>query len=149
MPFKKSNKFYAENLLIEESIQKMSRAEVCLIALLYMEYRIKYYSKAQEQIVAECRDSLRLIYDEIVKIGNFREEFYSREDFSHQLSTAAKRRGWHTLECFINSLHLGSGYTGGMGYKRMAEVLQVIRIVVEQYFEIPVTGVLKRVCYGG
>lgn len=145
MPFKKSNKLYEENIKIRDSVQKMSREEVCLTALFYMEYRLKYYKASAEKVSRQCALASSIFFEGLAGHLLFVDEFFGFADFSHRLCSLSRKKAWASLECIINDMALDSGFTGGMVYQRKAEIIRIFKVVLEQYYELPLSKIIKEV----
>lgn len=143
MPFKKSNKFYEENILIKDKIESLPAGAICLVGLLYMEYRIKYYRKNRPNIKEHCDSCVAQMFKEVRFNANFEGFCFTKAEFCYKVLREQKTLGWQTIECVIDSFDLQSGKSGNLGYVRKAEVLEVIRLVVEEYYELKVSDILR------
>lgn len=75
---------------------------------------------------------------EAVKTTALRDSFFNDRDFSYQILTYVnKEGGWQTIDCFIDWLGITSG-TGKMHFQRRAEIIKIFRVVLEEYYELPV-----------
>ena len=145
MFFKKSNKFYEENVFIKDTIETVwSKAEVCASALFYMEYRLNYEKNCGDQS-DKCAKCLEGLYNDVEVNFVFESYFLGKEDFKRKVSAACARNGWRSMMCVVDSLRLGSGPSGRMGFQRKAEILGIFKKVLEQYYGLPVSRILRRV----
>lgn len=143
MYFKKSNRFCDENLTIKSVLEAMSPAQVCGVALLYMEYRLNYNKKDTTDKDTKCKLCVLMLFQEAIA-GNFRDDFFNVDDFKHQVGRVVNRTGgWQTLDCILDWMELESGPTGRMDFQRKAEILQVFKLVLEEYYELPVSRIVK------
>jgi hypothetical protein len=145
MSFKKSTvDELAENELIKQKLRLFSRAEVLASALLYLEYRINYYEKVQNKR-QKCIAAAFLLYKSAYWNSSFRQSFETLDEFKFCSLRAAQLRGWKSLECVIDEMKLDSGFTGNMHFKRKAEIIDLFRQVLEEYWQLPVMRVYKLV----
>lgn len=143
MSFKKSSN-HNENELIKQQIRCFNRVEVLASALFYLEYRIKYYAKVDNKPQKFLASAI-LLYKSAYWNSNFRDIFSTVDEFKHKVARAAQVRGWLSIECIIDQMKLGSGFTGNMHFKRKAEIIDLFREVLEEYWELPVIRVYKLV----
>lgn len=144
MFFKKSNKYYEENTLIKEKLESLSPAQVCGLALLYMDYRLNYNKKDMTNKDAKYKLCVFMLFEEC-KQSALNDEFFSLNDFAYSISKVCNKvGGFQSIECFLDWLKLEqSGPTGRMDFKRKAEILQLIKFVLEEYYELGVTRIVK------
>lgn len=145
MLFKKSNKFYKENIKIRDYVRGMGKEEVCLTALLYIEYRLKYYKADKEKVSGQCALASSIFFNRILDHILFVDEFLGISEFSYRMYSLSRKNAWESLECIINNMCLDSGFTGGMGYQRKAEIIRIFKVVLEKYFELPLSKIIKEV----
>lgn len=139
MYFKKSNKYYEENLVIKQVLEGLSPARACGLALLYMDDKI-FSKKGVENKDTKCKLCVFMLY-ESVKITSLCDEFFGLDDFKHQIGKYCNRNGgWETVDCVLDWMKLS---TGKMEFQRRGEILQIVKLVLEEYYELPVGRIVK------
>lgn len=144
MYFKKSNRNYDENIGIKQKLESMRPNQVCGVALLYIDYRLNYNKKDKSNKEGKFKLSLFMLFKEVQRNESIGSEYFSEEGFAYSVSKVCNRvGGWQTLDCALDWMELDSGPTGRMDFQRKAEILQIIRVVLEEYYELPVSEIIK------
>lgn len=146
MYFKKSNRYCDENIGIKLKLESMRPNQVCGLALLYIDYRINYNKKDKSNKEGKLKLSLFMLFKEAQRNETVGADFFSEEGFAYSISKVCNRSGgWQTLDCALDWMELDSGPTGRMNFQRKAEILQIIRVILEEYYELPVSEIIKYV----
>lgn len=142
MFFRKSNKNCSENLTIKQRLERLNPAQVCGLALLYIDYHLCSAEDTATDRNAQARLGVSMLF-EAVQTTSLKESFSDDRDFGYQiLAFVNKDGGWQTIDCFIDWLNITSG-TGKMHFQRRAEIIKIFKVVLEEYYELPVGRIVK------
>lgn len=142
MPFNESNKNLEQNLEIKHELEKMQRHRVCLCALFFLEHKVnrKRKIKVDENTYKACLEGL---FKAVEGNSLFSEMYAGFSDFCYQTSLQHRRTRWYGLDCVLDSLDAVTKRPGAIEYHRRNEIKGIVGIVLEEYYEIPISDIIK------